>query len=289
MPINRKPILNKPNWLKDVVRKRDTMHFVDDLAEGEKIFTVCESAKCPNRGECFRNKTLTFMILGGICTRSCRFCAVDGGNPEPINKREISAILNIIGKLKLKYAVITSVTRDDLIDGGASHFADLINSIRQRYPKTKVEVLTPDFIGNYDNISVVLEAKPFVFNHNIETVSRLYPDVRPQANYDRSLDVLRFSKNQYPDIPVKSGLMIGLGETFEEVITTIKDIRLTGCDFLTIGHYIQPSIKHYPIQKYYEKEDFVKLGKIAGDIGFKHVVSMPLARSSYLAHTYQSK
>lgn len=279
--------LRKPEWFKDLVRKRDTIHFVDQLADGEKVFTVCESAKCPNRGECFRNGTLTFMILGGVCTRACRFCAVEGGKPEPINHREIQTILNIIGRLKLKYTVITSVSRDDLADGGASHFANIIHAIHKAYPETKVEVLTPDFKGNIDDLHTVLEARPFVFNHNIETVARLYPYVRPQADYNRSLNVLNQSKALYPEIQVKSGIMLGLGETFDEVISTFQDIRRTGCDFLTVGHYIQPSRRHYPIQKYYEREDFVKLDEIAREMGFKHVVSMPFARSSYLAHTYQ--
>ncbi len=279
--------LKKPEWFNDLVRKRDTIHFVDQLADGEKVFTVCESAKCPNRGECFRNRTLTFMILGGVCTRACRFCAVEEGKPEPINQREITAILNIIGRLKLKYTVVTSVTRDDLTDGGASHFANIIHAIHENYPETKVEVLTPDFKGNIDYLHTVLQAKPFVFNHNIETVARLYTEVRPQADYNRSLNILRQAKILYPDIKVKSGIMLGLGETLDEVINTFEDIRNTGCDFLTVGHYIQPSRKHYPIHKYYEREDFVKLGDIARDMGFKHVVSMPFARSSYLAHTYQ--
>lgn len=278
--------LKRPEWFKQIVKKRSTQNFVSNLAEGEKLFTVCESAKCPNRGECFANKTLTFMILGEICTRGCRFCAVEGGRPEPVNKREIPAILNIVRKLGLRYVVITSVTRDDLSDGGAEHFADTISAIRKEFPKTKVEVLTPDFNGSTDSLKTVLNARPYVFNHNVETVPSLYSKVRPQASYEQSLYMLSEAKRLSPSIKTKSGIMLGLGESKEEVIQTFKDIRQTGTDYLTVGHYIQPSPRHYPLQKYYEEAGFKELRDIAREIGFKYVISSPLARSSYLAHTY---
>ncbi len=283
---NMNNTLERPAWFSKLVRKKDTVSFVSDLADGEKIFTVCDSAKCPNRGECFANKTLTFMILGGICTRGCRFCAVETGKPQPVNKNEIPTILNIIRKLQLKYIVITSVTRDDLIDGGAKHFADVTNAIHSEFPNSKVEVLTPDFRGNIGNLKIVLDAKPYVFNHNIEMVPRLYPDIRPNASYEISLNLLREAKKIDANLKVKSGIMIGLGETWDEIIDTFKDIYETGCDFLTVGHYIQPSKRNYPIQKYYEEEDFKKLKEIALGIGFKYVMSSPLVRSSYLAHQY---
>ncbi len=278
--------LKRPSWMKNKALKKGSVNFVKDLSEGENIYTVCNSAKCPNRGECFSNKTLTFMILGGTCTRSCNFCAVDTGKPDDINPKEIPIILNIIKKLDLKYVVITSVTRDDLEDGGSGHFANLVNSIHEKYPEIKVEVLTPDFKGNIQHLKIVLDSRPFVFNHNVETVPRLYKTVRPQANYERSLKVLKDAKDMYPESYVKSGIMLGLGETDDEIVAVMKDIHNTGCDFLTVGHYIRPSAKHHPVIKYYEIEDFIKFGDIAHDIGFKRVMSMPFARSSYLANTY---
>lgn len=281
--------LKRPSWFKHIVRKKETEDFVKELAEGEKVFTVCESAKCPNRGECFRNKTLTFMILGGICTRGCKFCAVEGGKPLPIDPKEIPTIVNIVRKLKLKYTVITSVTRDDLPDGGAGHFANIIDTLKNEFDGIKVEVLTPDFKGNTDDLKTVLSAKPYVFNHNIETVPSLYKSVRPQAVYERSLDVLRQAKIIAPDIKTKSGIMLGLGEERGEIIDTLKDIRKTGCNYITIGHYIRPTKKHYPVKKYYETEDFRELRDIALEIGFEYAVSLPLARSSYMAHTYKTK
>lgn len=279
-------ILKRPDWFRKITRKRNTQDFVSNLAGDEKIFTVCESAKCPNRGECFTNRTLTFMILGGVCTRGCRFCAVEGGNPEPINKKEIKSILNIVRKLELRYVVITSVTRDDLSDGGARHFANTIQAINKAFPKIKVEVLTPDFNGDITSLKTVLDANPYVFNHNVETVPSLYGNVRPQADYEQSLWLLREAKRLYPSIKTKSGIMLGLGESWDEIIRTFKDIHGTGTEYLTVGHYIQPSPRHYPLQKYYEEADFKKLRDIASEIGFKYVISSPLARSSYLAHTY---
>lgn len=281
--------LKRPDWFKHLVKKRKTLNFVSELAEGEKIFTVCESARCPNRGECFSNKTLTFLILGNVCTRNCSFCAISTGKLEKINPKEIPTILNIVRKLDLKYVVITSVTRDDLPDGGSGHFADTIRAIYKEFPHAKIEVLTPDFKGNIENLITVLKEKPYVFNHNIETVSRLYPVIRPEAKYEISLKILSEAKRLFPKIKVKSGIMLGLGEEWDEIITTIKDIKNTDCELLTIGHYIQATKKNYPIQKYYKEEEFVKLKEIAYKIGFKYVISSPFVRSSYLAHEYQDK
>lgn len=252
------------------------------LLERLHLHTVCQGAKCPNMAECFGRGTATFMILGNVCTRNCRFCAVPGGEPLPLDEDEPRNVAEAVAALNLRHAVVTSVTRDDLPNGGSGHFARTIREIRARCGAS-VEVLTPDFKGNEEDIARVADALPDVFNHNIETVPRLYPAVRPQADYSRSLEVLRFVKNRRPEIVTKSGLMVGLGETGEEVVEALKDLRGTGCDFVTIGQYLRPSKAHLPIARFVTPEEFDGLAETARTLGFGGVASAPFARSSYHA------
>jgi len=243
--------------------------------------TVCESAKCPNIGECFKKKTATFLILGKNCTRACKFCAVEKHKPEQPDPNEPAKIADAIKKLGISYAVITSVTRDDLQDHGAKHFADTIYEIKKILPNAKVEVLTPDFSGKKELIDIVLNAKPDVFSHNIETVSSLYEKIRTGANYKRSLEVLAYAKNK--GFKVKTGIMLGLGETEKEIIEVIEDVKKTNTDILTIGQYLSPSKEHYPIVKEYSEEEFTKIRDIALSCGIKNVVCGRYVRSSYAA------
>ena len=245
-----------------------------------RLSTVCEEARCPNIGMCFSKPTAAFMILGSQCTRDCGFCSVDSALPQPLDENEPENVAMAAEDMGLKYVVITSVTRDDLPDGGASHFAGTVTAVRNRLPYAKIEVLTPDFKGDIDALRRVLESGPDVFNHNIETVPRLYSIVRPQADYERSLDVLRNAKGMYPFINTKSGLMAGLGETFDEVVEVIRDISSAGCDFLTIGQYLRPSRENLPVVEYVRPETFDRYKEIALSIGFKGVASAPLVRSS---------
>jgi lipoic acid synthetase len=247
------------------------------------IHTVCEEALCPNRGECLAAGRTAFLIMGNICTRHCTFCAVAQGRPAPLDKQEPERIGAAVAKLQLKYVVITSVTRDDLPDGGAAHFAATVKAIKKENPQTKVEVLTPDFQGNLGSLKTVLDSGPFVFNHNLETVPRLYPMVRPQADYQRSLAILVATKKIAPKIFTKSGLMLGLGETITEVKTVMEDLSQTGCDFLTFGQYLQPTAHHAKIRQYILPEIFKKLEILGKKIGFKKVFSGPWVRSSYMA------
>ncbi len=252
------------------------------------VRTVCEESRCPNQSECFSKGTATFLILGDNCTRNCAFCNIERKKPLPLDPLEPFRILKVVKSLNLKYVVITSVTRDDLPDGGAQQFARCIRLLRENIPSVKVEVLIPDFRGNEKSLKMVLEENPYVLNHNIETVHRLYPKVRKGADYIRSLGILKKSKELAPNILTKSALILGLGEKKEEIVQVLEDLREVNCDFLVIGQYYQPSLKHYPVVKYYSEEEFKDIEKIALSMGFKFVISKPTARSSYLAKDFNN-
>jgi lipoic acid synthetase len=253
------------------------------LLKNGRLHTVCQEAKCPNVWECFSRHTATFLILGPRCTRNCRFCNVQhgpGGPPDPEEPRRVAEAARA---MNLRYVVVTSVTRDDLPDGGSAHFAETIRAIRKSIPGALVEVLVPDFQGSADSIRTVVEARPDVLNHNVETVPRLYPEVRPQAVYERSLDLLRRVREIAPGIPTKSGLMLGLGEKDEEVLGTLRDLRAADCAILTLGQYLQPSKEHLPVARFVPPEEFEKLRGLALEMGFAEVASGPFVRSSYHA------
>jgi len=256
---------------------------VRSLLRDLHLHTVCQSARCPNVGECWNHRTATFMILGDVCTRNCRFCAVTSALPKPVDLAEPARVAEAVTRLNLRYAVVTSVTRDDLPDGGAGQFAATIREIRHRLPDCRVEVLIPDFRGDSAALQTVLNERPTVLNHNVETVPRLYPQVRPQASYHQSLDLLRRSREFVPEVATKSGLMVGLGETIAEVRQVLADLRDVGCDLVTIGQYLQPSRKHLPVVRYYEPREFDELRAFGQELGFCHVESGPLVRSSYHA------
>ncbi|HYN89456.1 MAG TPA: lipoyl synthase [Ardenticatenaceae bacterium] len=275
----------KPSWLK--VRAPGGPNYRDlvQLMRASGLHTVCEEARCPNIGECWENRTATFMLLGSICTRGCRFCAVTKGRPQGLDWDEPERCARAIQTLGLRHAVITSVNRDDLPDGGAVIFALLIRKVRDYSPTCGIEVLIPDFEGNPDALRTVVEAGPDILNHNIETVPRLYPRVRPKAKYRQSLELLRRTKSWRPDdVLTKSGLMVGLGESIDEIVQVMHDLRSVGCDIMTIGQYLRPSAWHIPIQRYVRPEEFAELKRIGLELGFKHVESGPLVRSSYHAH-----
>ena len=267
-----------PDWIR--TRNRAENHDTKRLLRRHKLSTVCEEARCPNRDECFTKPTATFMILGSSCTRDCGFCAVRSFSPEMVDENEPKNVAEAAEEMQLKYIVITSVTRDDLQDGGAGQFAKTINALRERIPHARIEVLTPDFQGNMDALKVVLDAGPDVFNHNVETGARLYPAVRPGADYERSLFVLQQSKKIAPDIFTKSGFMLGLGETYAEVVNILKDLRKVECDFVTIGQYLRPTKKNLPVVEYILPEVFEDVRIKALDMGFTYVASGPLVRSS---------
>jgi lipoic acid synthetase len=254
------------------------------LLRESRLHTVCEEASCPNIGECFSNGTATFMIMGDLCTRRCPFCDVAHGRPQPLDPEEPAHLAEAVARMALRYVVVTSVDRDDLRDGGASHFAACIEALRNRCPDARIEILVPDFRGRME---VALEnlghAPPDVFNHNLETVPRLYRKARPGADYIWSLDLIRRFKAAHPELPTKSGVMLGLGEERDEVIQVLKDLRAHDCDMLTIGQYLQPSRHHLPVERFWEPGEFEALGDIARELGFKNVASGPLVRSSYHA------
>ena len=249
-----------------------------------KLHTVCEEAQCPNIGECWNHGTATFMILGDVCTRACAYCAVSHGRPHPVDAAEPVRVADAIRALALSYVVITSVDRDDLRDGGASIFAETIRETRARVPDCRIEVLIPDFQGNERALHAVLDAKPDVLNHNTETVPRLYRMARSGGRYQRTLELLDRSRRYAPDIPTKTGLMVGLGEEHDELVATFRDLRSVGCGILTVGQYLRPSMAHAPMVRYYHPDEFRELKAIALDLGFVHVESGPLVRSSYHAH-----
>ncbi len=277
--------LKKPAWLKVKIPSGDTYKDVFRLMDDHNLSTVCQEARCPNITECWNKKSATIMILGKICTRACRFCSVATGNPKgALNPREPENTALAIQKLGLKYVVITSVDRDDLPDYGASHYAQTIKSIKEKNPESRVEVLIPDFGGKKDLIKQIVDAQPFVIGHNVETVKRLTPFVRDRrGSYEKSLEVLRQTKELDKKITIKSGFMLGLGEERAEIIETLEDLNNIGIDIVTIGQYLQPTKKNVSVQKYYTPEEFQEFKKIGEEIGIKHVISGPLVRSSYHA------
>ena len=270
-----------PPWLKRPL-PQPGMQFTDAVIRDLRLETVCESAKCPNRTECWSQKTATFMILGNVCTRPCGFCSVPKGKTERVELDEPERLAEAAHRLGLKHVVITSVTRDDLADGGADHFYHCVLAVRAK-TGADIEVLTPDFLGNRAAISRVVEAKPEVFNHNTETVPRLYHRVRRNAEYQRTLDLLDQVKQEAPDMTTKSGLMLGLGETVEEILEVCSDLRRVGCDMLTLGQYLQPSPEHLPVERFVPPEDFDEIGELTRKLGFRFVASGPFVRSSYHA------
>lgn len=275
-----------PSWIKRRFPPQEEWERVQKLLRTLALHTVCESARCPNLGECFRRGTATFLILGNVCTRSCRFCAVGKGIPLPPDPEEPERVAEAAKRLYLKHVVVTSVTRDDLPDGGAGHFAATILAIRQALPQATVEVLVPDFQGSEEALDTVLAARPEVLNHNLETVPRLYPLVRPQADYARSLRLLEKAKNKAPGILTKSGLMVGLGETRKEVEEVLRDLRKARCDIVTIGQYLRPSVHHLPVASYVPPEEFEYYREYALRLGFSGVASGPFVRSSYKAEEF---
>jgi len=272
-----------PYWLKKRIPNMKAIRGMEKILRDHNLHTVCESALCPNLGECFQRKTATFMILGDICTRNCRFCAVKKGRPLPLDKNEPKNIAKVVRLLKLLHVVITSVTRDDLEDSGADQFADCIKEIRKLEPAPSIEVLIPDFGGNFKNLNIVLAYFPDVLNHNVETVKRLYSKIVPGADYNRSLRILKKAKEYSKNIIVKSGFMVGLGEKWEEIISLLKDLSDVKCDIVTIGQYLQPSDKHIPIDKFYTPDEFINLKQIGLEMGIKYIESGPFVRSSYKA------
>jgi len=273
----------KPPWLKiRLSQLRDTSK-VKSILNVTSLHTVCEEARCPNLGECFSSGTAAILILGKICTRNCGFCAVERGVPASLDDSEPERVATAISKMQLQYVVVTSVTRDDLPDGGASIFARTIRAVRALDPKIKIEVLIPDFKGDKASLAAVLKESPDVLNHNVETVPRLYPQVRPEADYGRSLGLLRRVKEYSSRMVTKSGFMLGLGERREEVLELLRDLRKAGCDFLTIGQYLQPGLDRLPVVEYVPPEEFEEYKKIGEDMGFKSVASGPFVRSSFHA------
>jgi lipoic acid synthetase len=276
------PTRRLPAWLKRPLPVGNENFFTNNLLRELKLETVCENARCPNRPECYSRRTATFMIMGNVCTRPCGFCSVPRGDPDPLEADEPERVAEASARLGLKHVVITSVTRDDLPDGGAEHFYRCVLAVRQRTGAV-VEVLTPDFLGDANAIDRVIESQPEVFNHNTETVPRFYKKVRGRADYQRTLDLLARVKRQAPHITTKTGLMLGLGETREELLDVLGDIRATGCDVLTLGQYLTPTLKHVPVARYLPPEEFDELAVLARSLGFKQVASGPFVRSSYHA------
>lgn len=271
-----------PDYLKRPIIDTDKTRTVRKILKTKCLNTVCENARCPNKNECYTKNTATFLIMGNDCTRNCKYCNISCARPEPLDLEEPKHVAEAVQALGLKYAVITSVTRDDLLDGGAEHFANCIYEIRKLCPDTKIEILTPDFKGNKDCLDIIIKAHPDVFNHNIEAVQDIFKSVRPQGDYECSLEVLKYVKDN-SDILTKSGLIIGLGETFEQIEQTLIDLKNVGCDIVTIGQYIQPSKHHLEVAKYYTPEEYNKLRELANKVGIKNHQIGPLVRSSYRA------
>lgn len=273
----------KPDWLAKPLPHGKHLGEVGRVLSRHKLHTVCQSALCPNLGECFSRRTATFMIMGNVCTRNCRFCAVEKGTPTPLEPSEPARIARAAREMGLHHVVVTSVTRDDLPDGGADHFARTITAIREGDSDTSVEVLIPDFGGSRAAVEVVESAKPDIINHNVETVPRLYERVRPKADYQRSLGVLEAAKELNGGTYTKSGMMLGLGETEEEILAVMRDLRRVGCDFLTLGQYLSPSEEHLPVTRYLPPEEFQELAAKGKQLGFRGIASGPFVRSSYRA------
>ena len=282
VPIDR----SRPEWLKVRLPTGPTYENLRRLMRSKELHTVCEEAHCPNMAECWGAGTATFMILGDTCTRSCGFCAVKTGRPGVVDADEPRRVGEAVAQMGLGHAVVTSVNRDELPDGGAAIFAETIREIRRQSPSTTVEVLIPDVVGRPESLDAVLAARPEILNHNVETVPRLYPRVRPQARYERSLEVLRRTKQRAPDLVCKSGIMVGLGETRDEVVATMRDIASQGTDILTVGQYLRPSPVHLPIERYWTPSEFDELRDTGMTMGFRHVEAGPLVRSSYHAERH---
>jgi lipoic acid synthetase len=278
------PLPRKPAWIRVRAPIGTEVRRVKELLREHKLVTVCEEASCPNLGECFSHGTATFMIMGELCTRRCPFCDVAHGRPQPLDADEPRHLAAAVGRLALKYVVITSVDRDDLRDGGAAHFAACIAAVREHAPNTRIETLVPDFRGRIERaLPLLAGTPPDVFNHNLETVPRLYKRARPGADYQWSLDLLERFKAACPDVPTKSGLMLGLGEERDEVLAVLADLRAHGCEMLTLGQYLAPSRHHLPVERYWTPAEFAQLGEAARALGFRNVASGPLVRSSYHA------
>jgi len=281
--------LRKPRWLKRNLGASHDYEAVRSMIRDKGLHTVCQEARCPNLWHCFSKKTATFLIMGNRCTRSCRFCAIEHGPSKPPDRDEPARVAETVAAMGLHYVVITSVTRDDLADGGASCFAHTINAIKDTVPHTKIEILIPDFQGDIAALTTVLNAGPTVLNHNIETVPRLYHAVRPGADYERSLSIIEAAGRISSGIPVKSGIMLGLGETSQELLTTMKELYKAGCSILTLGQYLQPTVRHLPVERYIPPDEFDDWGSKAMAIGFSAVASGPFVRSSFdAASLYRS-
>ena len=276
-------IKRKPEWLRVKMQGGEETRKVKSLISDLSLNTVCNDANCPNQMECFKRGTATFMILGRNCTRNCTFCNVTQSTPDEVDPKEPENVGKAVAKLKLEHAVVTSVTRDDLKDEGANHFAQVVKEIRKHSPNTTIELLIPDMSGKEELLDIILQTNPNVLNHNIETVPELYDEVRPIAIFERSLKVLDYTKKNYPHIHTKSGMMLGLGETEAQVVATLKRLREVECDMVTLGQYLQPSTEHISVKEYITPEQFDKYKEIAQDLGFKRVSSAPLVRSSYHA------
>ena len=287
IPVKIEPTLRpqrKPAWIRARSPADPAVARLKEVLRDNRLHTVCEEASCPNIGECFAGGTATFMIMGDICTRRCPFCDVAHGRPDPLDTDEPENLARTIGAMQLSYVVVTSVDRDDLRDGGAEHYSRCINAIREHNPATRIEVLVPDFRGRMDRaLEILNSAPPDVFNHNLETVPGLYKKVRPGSDYAWSLNLLKRFKAMHPDIPTKSGLMLGVGETIEEVEQVMRDLREHNCDMLTLGQYLQPSKHHLPLVRYVHPDEFDRLGEMGYELGFTHVASGPMVRSSYHA------
>ena len=273
----------KPPWLKVKAPGGPNYLALKQMMRGLKLHTVCEEAHCPNIGECWEHHAATFMILGDVCTRNCAYCAVAHGTPAPLDADEPVRLAEAVAQMGLKHVVITSVDRDDLPHGGAEIFAECISEIRLRLPQTSVEVLIPDFKGNADALHIVVEARPDILNHNLETIERLYRIARPGGRYPRALELLRRAKSLAPDLVTKSGIICGLGEEWDEVLVAMQDLRAQGVEILTLGQYLRPSADHLPIARWYTPDEFAELKRLGLDMGFRHVESGPLVRSSYRA------
>lgn len=283
MNADQKPTRRLPDWLKKRKNLTTEVHRLKAVLRKRNLITVCEEARCPNISECFRQPTAAFMLMGDICTRACFFCSVTTGRPTTLNPKEPESIANVVKEMNLAHVVLTSVNRDDLPDGGAEHFANTVTKIKEKIPKVVVEVLTPDFLGKLESVDTICAARPAIYNHNMETVPRLYRSVRPKAIYERSLKVLERAKENKNSSLVKSGLMLGLGETEPELIEVMKDLRSIGTDILTLGQYLQPSKEQLPVVEYIKPKTFDSYSDIGKELGFQQVFSGPYVRSSYQA------
>ncbi len=282
------PRLPRPDWLKVRLPGGPNYTALKDIMRSHGLHTVCESARCPNVAECWGHRTATFMILGNLCTRACGFCAVPHGRPLGLDTDEPARVADAAARMGLRYVVVTSVNRDDLPDGGAAVFAETIHAIRRRIPGCKVEVLIPDFRGNWEALRTVVDAAPEVLNHNTETVPRLYRRVRLGASYDRSMELLRRAEEMNPNLPTKSGIMVGLGETYDEILAVLRDLRAQGVDILTVGQYLQPTRQHLPVVRFVHPDEFTQIKRDALALGFRHAECGPLVRSSYHAHEQEA-